>query len=143
MASRLIIAWQAARKMRLGPEVRSYRQLIETSRAARQAIKGVSHATVVTGWDNTPRSGRRGLVLSGYNQENFRRAIRDAIALERANKTPLLFVKSWNEWAEGNTVEPRFEVKWSAGAVLKEVLTEELSNGKTNPQALTEVLLDG
>jgi len=63
---------------------------------------------VYPGWDNTPRSGRRGLVAHGGSPELFQTHVRDAV--ERlsghAPDHRLLFVKSWNEWAEGNHLEP-------------------------------------
>jgi len=134
--------WQTARKLRLGPEVRSYKQTITTLRKALSTISGVAHASVVTDWDNTPRSGRRGLVLRGYTESAFRAAVRDAISLELANTTPLLFVKSWNEWAECNVLEPRFDEKWSAGNVLKEVLAEFALDQHPIQETLHEVLSD-
>jgi hypothetical protein len=114
--------WEGLRKCRLGPEIRRYDRVNRSLDKAIPSIQGTAHATIVTGWDNTPRSGRRGLVLAGYNEESFRRAARHALALERANKVGLLFIKSWNEWAEGNTVEPMFNETWSAGKVLREAL---------------------
>jgi Glycosyltransferase WbsX len=80
---------------------------------------------VVPGWDNSPRSGRRGLVLHGSSPQRFRVHVRDALdrlaALPRERR--LLVVKSWNEWAEGNHLEPdqRF------GRRYLEVLADELS----------------
>ena len=63
---------------------------------------------VYPNWDNTPRSGRRGLVAHGSTPERFRVHVEDA--LRRLEAMPaerrLLFVKSWNEWAEGNHLEP-------------------------------------
>ncbi len=63
---------------------------------------------VIPNWDNTPRSGSRGLVLAGATPEKFRRQVRNA--LEKVRGLPperrLVFVKSWNEWAEGNHLEP-------------------------------------
>lgn len=109
----------------IGPEIRSYRNMTSTLQRAMRTISGVSHATVVTGWDNTPRSGRRGLVLSGYDEASFRQATRSALAIEENNRTPILFVKSWNEWAEGNTAEPIFHEQWSVGSTLREILRHE------------------
>lgn len=114
--------WEGLRKLHIGPEVRRYDHVSSTLQRAMASIQGTAHATIVTGWDNTPRSGRRGLVLAGYNEDTFRRAAAHAVTLERANATRLLFVKSWNEWAEGNTLEPIYHETWSAGAVLREVL---------------------
>lgn len=117
--------WHILRKTKLGPEIGDYRRVSATLRQAKSAILGVSHATVVTGWDNTPRSGRRGLVLRGFDEDSFRQATRDALALEKNNAMPMLFVKSWNEWAEGNTVEPLYREKWSVGLTLEEILSRE------------------
>ncbi|WP_166850139.1 glycoside hydrolase family 99-like domain-containing protein [Isoptericola sp. BMS4] len=71
---------------------------------------------VYPNWDNTPRSGRRGLVLSGSSPERFGRHVRAAVATlaGRPADERLLWVKSWNEWAEGNHLEPdlRFGHGW-------------------------------
>lgn len=116
--------WKIARKFGLGPEIRRYRSTIDTLRYAHDVIDGVVHSTVVTGWDNTPRSGRRGLVMTGYNKDTFKEAITEAVEREERNTTPLLFIKSWNEWAEGNTIEPKFKEAWSAGEVLSDLLSK-------------------
>lgn len=106
------------RKLRLGPEIRPYLDTLNTLERGVHDISGTAHASVVTGWDNTPRSGRRGLVLRGYSKDSFARAVRSAVKMEQNNDPALLFVKSWNEWAEGNTLEPGFKETWSAGEVL-------------------------
>jgi hypothetical protein len=63
---------------------------------------------VVPGWDNTPRSGSLGLVFQGATPSRFEVQVRRAV--ERINSTGakngFLFIKSWNEWAEGNHLEP-------------------------------------
>ena len=114
--------WQGLRALGLGPEIARYTRVERTLARAFSAIDGTAHATVVTGWDNTPRSGRRGLVLTGYHRESLARAARLALAHERNQAMPLLFVKSWNEWAEGNVLEDRFGQTWSAGQTLAELL---------------------
>ncbi|MEH3086139.1 MAG: glycoside hydrolase family 99-like domain-containing protein [Xylophilus ampelinus] len=62
----------------------------------------------VPNWDNTPRSGANGLVLQGATPELFRVHMRDAVKLaqELPEGRRFIFVKSWNEWAEGNYLEP-------------------------------------
>lgn len=135
--------WQAARRFGLGPEIRRYKKIVSVLRSGLKMIRGTSHATIVTGWDNTPRSGRRGLVLAGYNEHNFRQAAWDAVNLELRNETPLLFVKSWNEWAECNVIEPLYNETWCAGAALKEILSDRLSVGTYAPlPVMDEVLSD-
>lgn len=63
---------------------------------------------LVPNWDNTPRSGMNGLVMEGSTPELFRQSLHQA--LENVSAKPsehrLVFLKSWNEWAEGNHMEP-------------------------------------
>jgi lipopolysaccharide biosynthesis protein len=62
-------------------------------------------------WDDTPRRGRRGVVAAGSNPERFEHQI--AGAMDIAKRAPdgeqMLVIKSWNEWAEGNYLEPDLE----------------------------------
>ena len=70
-------------------------------------IKVRRHPCVVPGFDNTPRSGRRGVLLHQPDPDVFETAVREAVLRERAMESPhMLFIKSWNEWAEGSIMEP-------------------------------------
>ncbi len=63
---------------------------------------------VLPGWDNTPRSGLRGVVFEGATPELFTAYLQKAMR-HVANRPPqqaIIFLKAWNEWAEGNYVEP-------------------------------------
>lgn len=64
--------------------------------------------SVFVGWDNTPRRGERGVVVVGGTPERFRAKVARAveIARRRPQQEQLLFVNAWNEWAEGNYLEP-------------------------------------
>jgi len=65
-----------------------------------------------------------GLVLHGSTPELFRIQVR--AALRRVEPLPaeqrIIFVKSWNEWAEGNYLEP--EMKYGRGYL--EVTRDEI-----------------
>lgn len=64
--------------------------------------------TVITGWDTTPRHGARGVVFEGFNEKQFARHL-NSIGEFIQNQVPaerIVLVKSWNEWAEGNLLEP-------------------------------------
>ena len=84
------------------------------------------HPCVYPNWDNTPRSKRAGMVLRGSRPDAFRPHVRAAV--RRVEHLPpdrrLLFIKSWNEWAEGNYLEPDLE----HGHGFLRVLGEELAN---------------
>jgi hypothetical protein len=64
--------------------------------------------SVYPNWDNTPRLGRRGFVAMGSTPERFGAHVRRAIEITSTNPTDeqVLVIKSWNEWAEGNYLEP-------------------------------------
>jgi hypothetical protein len=63
---------------------------------------------VLSGWDNTPRAGRRGIVLENFSAALFRQCLDKAVAQVAAKPAAqrLIFIKAWNEWAEGNYLEP-------------------------------------
>jgi hypothetical protein len=66
------------------------------------------HPCLIHAWDNTPRSGKHGVVLRGGSPAQFGKLLDVAIdAVSRKDpEHRLVFLKSWNEWAEGNHLEP-------------------------------------
>jgi hypothetical protein len=67
-----------------------------------------AYPCLVHAWDNTPRAGANGVVLDGATPGLFRKLLDGAVQV-LADKPPerrLLFLKAWNEWAEGNHLEP-------------------------------------
>ena len=87
-----------------GPEIYPYSDTIVAESVTGPRI----HPCVYPNWDNTPRSGRGGLALVGATPEKFRRNVVAAVETvrDRPPQERLLWVKSWNEWAEGNHLEP-------------------------------------
>jgi hypothetical protein len=67
---------------------------------------------VFPNWDHTARMGRKGVVLTNSTPELFEGHVRDALEAvsNREDEHRLVFLKSWNEWAEGNYMEP--DAKW-------------------------------
>lgn len=94
------------RKLLRWPEAYSYSS--ELPRRPTDYEHDNIHPCVYPNWDNTPRSGRRGLVIRYSNPEAFRSLVRGTVARMRHQTLDrrLLFIKSWNEWAEGNYLEP-------------------------------------
>jgi hypothetical protein len=75
---------------------------------------------VYPNWDNTPRSGRGGVLATGATPERFATEVRGALEVVRAlpEGEQVLVVKSWNEWAEGNYLEPDRETGHARGDAL-------------------------
>ena len=71
--------------------------------------------TIVPNWDNTPRSGKQGLLFHKSTPEIFKKHFGEACnyVSQKPNTKGLLLIKSWNEWAEGNHVEP--DMKFGRG----------------------------
>src|SRR6478752_4794151 len=95
---------RSRRKVFGGPEVWPYSDSIVDSYPRGPRIQ----PCVYPNWDNTPRAGRRGLAVTGATPEGFERNVRAAVTqlADRPEEERLLWVKSWNEWAEGNHLEP-------------------------------------
>jgi ADP-heptose:LPS heptosyltransferase/SAM-dependent methyltransferase/tetratricopeptide (TPR) repeat protein len=66
------------------------------------------YATVVPGWDNTPRRRTNAIVLHGRTPEAYEGWLRKEIdrVQDRDPDHRLVFLNAWNEWAEGNHLEP-------------------------------------
>ena len=71
--------------------------------------------SVFVGWDNTPRRGENGVIVTGATPDRFGAAL--AAAIDDVADVPfderLVFVNAWNEWAEGNYLEP--DLAWGHG----------------------------
>ncbi|MDR3704737.1 MAG: glycoside hydrolase family 99-like domain-containing protein [Paludibacteraceae bacterium] len=80
--------------------------------------------SIIPGWDHSPRSGKNGHILTGSNPKLFKKHV-DHVFESVKNKPEeerLIIVKSWNEWAEGNYMEP--DLKF--GRQFLEVLGDKL-----------------
>jgi lipopolysaccharide biosynthesis protein len=79
---------------------------------------------VIPNWDNSARSGLNGYVLHNSRPELFEQIVKKAkdIVKDYPDEEKIIFIKSWNEWAEGNYLEP--DRKFGRGylEVIKRVL---------------------
>ena len=61
---------------------------------------------IVPQWDHTPRSGWNGSLYVNAKPCFFYEHVKDALKAVRDKINPIIFLKSWNEWGEGNMMEP-------------------------------------
>lgn len=82
---------------------------------------------VFVGWDNTPRRNKNGIVILNQNVEKFKDSLIDAKskALSCKLNEQIVFINAWNEWAEGNFLEPSIANKNDYLKVVKEVFGNE------------------
>jgi lipopolysaccharide biosynthesis protein len=98
------------------PGLKIYDYTIATRSMRAQRRDYPSHPCVMVSWDNTSRRGSDGIVFINSTPEAFERGLRNVVsALPEAEPSePLVFLNAWNEWAEGNHLEPdlRFGLGW-------------------------------
>lgn len=73
--------------------------------------------TMMPNWDHTPRSSSGGTVLHNSTPELFKEHANKVLST-LSNKSPenrIVFLKSWNEWGEGNYMEP--DLKFGKGYI--------------------------
>ena len=66
------------------------------------------YPSLVPGWDHSPRCGGRGVIIHNSTPELFRvhaRQVFDSVR-DRPDEERVVLIRSWNEWAEGNYMEP-------------------------------------
>lgn len=62
-------------------------------------------------WDNTPRMGSEGLAVINSTPQSYGEWLARTVAWvqSRPPEQRLVFINAWNEWAEGNYLEPDLE----------------------------------
>lgn len=84
------------------------------------------YPTLIPNWDHTPRSGRGGYVFNNATPDLFQQHAYAMIksVKHKNEEDQILFLKSWNEWGEGNYMEP--DLKYGKGFItaLKKAIKE-------------------
>ncbi|GGY53991.1 glycosyltransferase WbsX family protein [Parvularcula lutaonensis] len=88
-------------------QIYSYKSYVDNY-SKRPDYDAPCHPGIMPRWDNTARKGTASHIFHGATPEEFERLSQIAIgrALKRPEQPPLLFINSWNEWAEGANLEP-------------------------------------
>lgn len=98
------------RKFSFGPAIYDYEEVSKYVMKFNESIEINSQFDVVlqsnTGWDNTPRYGKRGYVLNNCSDKLFKDNLLSAYNIACKNNWKILNVACWNEWAEGMVLEP-------------------------------------
>jgi len=73
------------------------------------------YPAIYPNWDHSPRSGRNGFIIVDSTPDLFEKHVAQVLD-EVKSKEPehqIVFIKSWNEWGEGNYMEP--DLKFGKG----------------------------
>ncbi len=80
---------------------------------------------IMPNWDRSPRAGKYAVIWDDSRPSYFKEHVQEVLNGIRNKNNKIIFLKSWNEWAEGNYMEP--DTKFGHGYIkaLKEALDDE------------------
>ena len=96
---------------------------------------------VLPNWDNTPRSGQGGIVFDNATPDLFKIYLNNAIGkvLHKPLQERVVFLKAWNEWAEGNYLEPDRETGWAYLDAFGRVVVQRMFRSESTASSITQV----
>jgi lipopolysaccharide biosynthesis protein len=104
-------AWSALRRLGLTSDafaassVFDYRELVD--RALEKPSPAYTRFPCVTpSWDNSARRKEHAWITKDATPELYERWLGEAVRRARADGHGVVFLNAWNEWAEGNHLEP-------------------------------------
>jgi lipopolysaccharide biosynthesis protein len=89
-------------------KIYDYKESLRAMLALRDQLKYPTIPSICVGWDNTPRRAEKAIILIHSDPEFFQQELRSLIDEQAAKPFAerLVFINAWNEWAEGNHLEP-------------------------------------
>ena len=117
---RLSVKWIARKAMSYishMPECYDYKKVYPTLIGKEEIDNDDVYPTLIPNWDHTPRSGANGYLFSKSSPELFEQHVKDVLSKisQKPENSRLCFLKSWNEWGEGNYMEP--DLKFGKGYI--------------------------
>ncbi len=93
------------------PQVFDHGTIVQSAMTA--TLEQNEYLQVLTNWDDTPRQGKNGTIFQGSTPDHLQSVMLHAVKelQSRPQEERLLFLKSWNEWGEGNYIEPDTQTK--------------------------------
>lgn len=90
-------------------------------------IQGIkTYPGAVAMYDETPRKGKNALILKGASPKLFEKYMRKQInKAESVYHSEFIFLDAWNEWGEGNYLEPDTEHEYAYLEALRSALGGE------------------
>ena len=88
--------------------------------------------SIIPNWDHSPRSKTNGMILTHSEPKVFYKYMKRILSFvkEKPEEEKIVFLRSWNEWGEGNYIEP--DLRYGCGFLeaLKKALDESVKDEK-------------
>lgn len=106
-------------------------QFIETRKYMLGHGEQMYFRAALSSWDNTARKAvSKGVILQNLTPDTLKKWLLDIITESKkvhSKEEDIIFVNSWNEWAEGSHLEPDMKYGYAWLQVIKEALEECLT----------------
>ena len=98
------------------PSLVDYRIMINTIWQEQYDSRDDVAPVIIPQWDHSPRSGLRAAsIYVNATPSNFEKLAINVLSRVKKKKNKIVMLKSWNEWAEGNFMEP--DLKYGRGFI--------------------------
>jgi hypothetical protein len=93
-------------------KIYDYKESLKAMLSLRESLTHPTIPSICVGWDNTPRRAEKAIILTKSDPEFYKNEL-SALIDEQSAKSfneRLVFLNAWNEWAEGNHLEPDLQL---------------------------------
>lgn len=99
------------------PRIFDYKKMIPQFVGSFEQDNDDVFPTMIPNWDHTPRSKDHGYLYQNATPELFNKHAKDVLCRikDKPEGRRICFLKSWNEWGEGNYMEP--DLKYGHGYI--------------------------
>lgn len=126
--------WKIVKKMTSFPKLYTYEQYVSLFfknwlQSNEKSLSNIIVPCIVPNFDHSPRSINRGMIISNSNPQKWKDFCCKVFknTSYRPHEDNIIFIRSWNEWGEGNYIEP--DLRYGKGYIkaTKEAL-DSISN---------------
>lgn len=134
--------WFQIRKLGLSNQIYNDNTVYDYSAIVDQMLKKRDPSyeripCVTPSWDNSPRRKAGATIFMGSTPDLYETWLRTSVAkVESSGSPPFVFINAWNEWGEGNHLEPC--QKW--GRAFLEATRRALQHQSDTPQSVVPEL---
>ncbi len=84
------------------------------------------YPSIIPNWDHSPRSGSKGHIFHNSTPTYFKTHVKDVLKSisHKKKEHQIVLLRSWNEWGEGNYIEPDLKYGTQYLEALKDAINE-------------------
>lgn len=106
------------------PNIIDYREIVNQLWKEEYEGKDDVLPSLIPNWDHSPRGGKNSLVFTNSSPSEWEKHVRNIVEKTARKQNQIIMLKSWNEWGEGNYLEPDYKYGKKYIDVLMKVLRD-------------------